>query len=324
MKHASVILAAMCLVLAVLVAGCGGSGSGTDNPVAAVQPATVGDRIVFSSNRKGVSDVFVMNPNGTLQTDLTSLPSGNDDCHPAFSWDGHYVAFTSNRKGIYELYVMSPTGTNLRRLTFNATSQAENLRPAWSPNGAKIAFEQLVFSGMTAYYSIWTINANGTGLKRLTNSGYQDQDPTWLPDGSGIVFTSTRQDHAYQIYRMKADGTAVTRLTFGGNSYANDDDSPACAPDVSRIAFHSNRKAGGIFTMKLNGLDLRAVPNTASRGWRAEPSWGPGGSALVFAGPPALGASDQIFKINLDGTGLVRLTKNAASDTSPRWGRAPT
>ena len=60
------------------------------------------------------------------------------------------------------------------------------------------------------------MNANGTGLTRLTNNSKIDTNPAWSPDGSKIAFTSTR-DGNFEIYSMNANGTGVTRLTNHGD-----------------------------------------------------------------------------------------------------------
>jgi len=66
------------------------------------------------------------------------------------------------------------------------------------------------------------MNADGSNIKRLTNSSFYDGYPRWSPDGSKIVFESTR-DGNYQIYKMDVTGLNQERLTFtNGNTFQPD------------------------------------------------------------------------------------------------------
>ena len=80
------------------------------------------------------------------------------------------------------------------------------------------------------------MNADGSGVTRLTVNDAVDSSPAWSPDGRRIAFDSTR-DGNFEIYVMNADGSGVTRLTN------NDawDWYPDWSPDGRRIAFDSNR-----------------------------------------------------------------------------------
>jgi dipeptidyl aminopeptidase/acylaminoacyl peptidase len=59
---------------------------------------------------------------------------------------------------------------------------------------------------------IYTINSNGTELKRITNNTFEDTSPSWSPDGKYIAFISDREKKT-AIYIMKADGTNVRRIS---------------------------------------------------------------------------------------------------------------
>ena len=86
-------------------------------------------------NRHGNAEIYVMNPDGSNETNLTN--NTDHDEYSAWSPDGTEIAFRSDRDGNREIYVMNSDGSNVRRLTNNA---ARDQDPSWSPDGLRIAF----------------------------------------------------------------------------------------------------------------------------------------------------------------------------------------
>jgi len=80
--------------------------------------------------------------------------------------------------------------------------QSVKTDPIYSPNGLKIAF----ISTHDGDPEIFVMNADGTGLKKLTDNADVDAAPSWSPDGGKIVFTSDRGG-SFELYRMNADGS---------------------------------------------------------------------------------------------------------------------
>ncbi|MCH8346287.1 MAG: PD40 domain-containing protein, partial [Chloroflexi bacterium] len=172
--------------------------------------------------------------------------------------------------------------------------------PAWSPDGSKIAFS----SDRDRNNEIYVINADGTGLKNLTNSPDSDTRPVWSPDGSKIAFVGGG------IYVVNADGTGLTNLTTyspGANG------SPVWSPDGSRIAFLSDR--GGsreIYVMNADGTGLVRLHNA----WTEPPTWSPDGTAVAFV------SAGGIYLMSADGTDLFRLPTGVlgvGKDWAPAW-----
>ncbi|MGI8810776.1 MAG: LpqB family beta-propeller domain-containing protein [Acidimicrobiales bacterium] len=248
------------------------------------------------------------------------------------------------------VYVINADGTAARTLTNRPL--AFDASPAWSPDGARIAFES-TFEGKRA---IWVMQADGLGLRRLTEGPGSDFAPAWSPDGARIAFMSDR-DGNEEVYLIGLDGSSMRRLT---NNLVPDG-FPAWSPDGGRLAFVSARDGeSGVWVMGADGSSPRRL--VAGAAATARPAWAPDGRTIAFAsdrdagnldiyladvagagaatrvitgpgldGEPAFSpdgarlafASDrdgspQIYVANRDGSNVVKLTSRARSFT-PAW-----
>ncbi len=97
--------------------------------------AQASTKIAFTSERDGNFEIYVMNADGTGQTNLTNNPA--TDVEPSFSPDGTKIAFRSNRNGNDQIYVMTAYGSGQTNLSNNMTN---DLQPSFSLDGMKIAF----------------------------------------------------------------------------------------------------------------------------------------------------------------------------------------
>ncbi|HJZ54065.1 MAG TPA: hypothetical protein VKE74_03875 [Gemmataceae bacterium] len=143
---------------------------------------------------------------------------------------------------------------------------------AGSPGGMHSAVTAL--SGRIVFdnlQDVWSINADGTGLTRLTHSPWPEFDATWSPDGALIAFRSERSGDS-EIWLMHADGSGQHRLTRGL--------APAWSPDGSLIAFAGPSGSSGIITLiRPDGTGLRRLPHTQGGEY---PSWSPDGTRIAF------------------------------------------
>jgi TolB protein len=139
---------------------------------------------------------------------------------------------------------------------------------------------------------VWTIDADGTDLTRLTNSPEPDFDPSWSPDGTQIAFRSERSGEP-EIWVMNADGTGQRRLAAGL--------SPAWSPDGSLIAFAGR---AGLSVIGPEGMGLRVLPNTEGGEY---PSWSPDGSRIAFNSN--LTGEHVMYIAQADGSKVVDLSR---------------
>ncbi len=169
-----------------------------------------GQRLAFSRDVHGNVDVYVINTDGTGLVRLSDDPAR--DIGPTWSPDAAQIAFVqdANGSGFGSLSVMNADGTDVREvLTDPVPGDAR-----WSPDGDRIVFEAPRGNNPDGPTDIFVINADGTGLTRLTDDQARDLSPCWSPDGSKIAFSSDR-DGVRQIYVMDADGSRLTRVTSG-------------------------------------------------------------------------------------------------------------
>ena len=153
----------------------------------------------------------------------TFIGKGRD---PAWSILGQ-IAFTldSGDDTHEDIYVMNAHGGAPIQITNNPRNE---FHPAWSPDGAHIAF---VFSppGDTGESKeIYIMNDDGSNRRNITRHPGNDRAPTWSPDGRQIAFMSNRDgSFNWEIYVMNADGSSQRNIT---NNPAAHDMYPSWTP----------------------------------------------------------------------------------------------
>lgn len=190
-----------------------------------------------------IISIAVDGAGGPVVRKLTT--NGKNNAFPALSPDGKWVVFRSGRSGHKNLYIMDAvegeTG-GLARLTDGLWTDT---MCAWSPLGDWIAFASDRSNPGSGSFELYLIHPNGTGLRKLVQSGSAGRanHPYFSPDGQSIVFTSDygavsaepiSNAHHYQpygeIFTVKLDGSDLRRLTH--NSY--EDGTPAWGPTFIR------------------------------------------------------------------------------------------
>ncbi|XP_058786924.1 uncharacterized protein LOC131661404 [Vicia villosa] len=196
---------------------------------------------------------------------------GKNNAFPAPSPDGKWIVFRSGRSGHKNLYVMDAVEgekEGLRRLTEGPWTDT---MCNWSPNGEWIAFASDRHDPGSGSFEIYLIHPDGTGLRKLiqSGSGGRTNHPYFSPDGKSIVFTSDyagisaepiSNPHHYQpygeIFTIRLDGSGLTRLTH--NSY--EDGTPAWSPKYIKPV-NVERPKGGPYCSFEDCHWLNNMPN---------------------------------------------------------------
>ncbi len=189
--------------------------------------------------------------------------------------------------------------------------------PAWSPDGAHLAFTGESRDGRTS--EIYLMNADGAGLVQLTHEGSAWQDNVaWSPRGDVIAFSSDRASpgnpNGYrEIWTQNlSDGAAAPLTRHDGH-----DDYPTWSPD-GRIAFESDRD--GDFNIYAWPVGRTVGPLTTHVARDENPAWSPDGTRIAFRSDRD--GNMEIYTKDLNvgpGLGLTRLTDHAARDDYPKW-----
>src|SRR4051812_12508344 len=209
------------------------------------------------------------------------------------------LAYSSTRDGNPELYSIAPDGSSEQRLTWTSATEQ---RPAWSPDGTKIAYERASLGGD---FRIWVMNADGSGQTQLSqaSAGVEDTGPAWSPDGTQIAFS-----RANNLQIMNADGTGTHGLNA---TFAND---PSWSPDGAQLAYVG---LNGLGVMNADGSSAHTI--TSPGPFPTAPSWSPDGRHLVFARNDSRGYPGELYVADADGSNETQLTTGGFNNANPVW-----
>jgi TolB protein len=272
-------------------------------------PGIAESKIFYTSRAGGggSKQIWVMDYDGLNPRQLTHI--AGEGIGPHVSPDGSRVAFSAltNRGWMIGMYSM-----DLGRLVAFASPEGTSISPAWAPDGTHLALS----SSRTGDPEIYTCDAVGSNLHRLTEYRGPDVSPTWNPKtGAQIAWISGRTSLP-QLYIMDADGSNVQRMTDGG--YAT---SPSWSPNGQFIAFAWDRKygpgaPGGQDIYIMDVASKRWIQLTHGMGRNDFPTWSPDGRHIAFESTKS--GSSQIWSMLADGTEIQQLTHGAPS-SMPNW-----
>jgi hypothetical protein len=210
----------------------------------------------------GTGEVVVADSDGFNAAPIAAGPASQ----PTFSLDGNRVAYV---KGNDIDSSLSNTGGFELPLTTPGTVNAD---PAYSPNGAKIAFASNVGG---SGYDIWTMNPDGSGKQQITSAAGDERSPTWSPTGATIVYSAGPTHELFAFY----SGSAHDLLVVGTD--------PAYSPDGTAIAYIDTN--GHLATIPATPPGSSPPTQTVldSGGTYTAPDWQAVTAPPTTGGPPA-------------------------------------
>ena len=274
-------------------------------------------KILFTSTRDGNREIYMMNPDGSEQVNLTQHPDG--DRGAVWSPTGEQILFASNRQGTraWDLYLMDPDGSNVRRV-FKRKAKGWRDRPAWSPDGKQFAYS----------YTDWDRGEFGHYLGTF---GEEDAEllpygsgSAWSPDGSEIACSVSHQfgsrltfinvrtrdreqplpDKVLLWQYHPSWSAAGDRLAISGNRHPI----PVIAGlelENARALHNAWTNKGTIFIVNRDGTGLRQLVDEA--GPRALwPALSPDGSQVLYT--QEINGQTQIFKLDINSGVQTQLT----------------
>lgn len=253
------------------------------------------------------------------------------------------ISFWSDRafRGRAQVFLMNADGSRQRRLTRLFSAK----RGDWSPDG-----RSLVIDGRdrpTDFdFDIFVVDAEGTGLRKVTAGPERDTQATWSPDGRSIAFTRAVSDGGPRsLWIVGADGTGAHRVADGGPAawspngrklavgglalrvmnvdgtgsqtiVAGEAEPAAWSPDGRQILFTSWRDGNTeVYVVSADGDRLRRLTRSSGEDYAAD--FSPGGRRILFTSDHT--GRKQVYVMNLNGIGVRNLTRSRSNDWATSW-----
>jgi TolB protein len=243
--------------------------------------------IVFTSDRNGSGDLFRVNADGSGLTQLTSDAAYEDQA--AFSPDGKQLVFVSTRGGGFaDIWTLDIATRRAKALT---AGFGGDYRPSWSPDGKWIAFSS--GRGITAPFAdgrwerqqlaeIYLIRPDGSGLKKVTNTGGFCGSPKWMADSRHVLAYCSTAQQTMQLRRSAPDPGSESRVVSIDMTSGALTDVPAGPGVKINPSPLPGNDAGYI---RKDAAEAGIYYTSGSRGPRGQiraASWSPDGKRVVF------------------------------------------
>ena len=276
-------------------------------------------KILFTSTRDGNREIYIMNPDGSEQVNLTQHPA--TDLQAVWSPTGEKILFVSDRGGARNLYLMDPDGTHVQR-AFKRKIEPWRDWPSWAPDGKQFVYDQ------------WDRNGGGTSGIYIATLGDQDAEllgkhsyPAWSPDGAEIACVAANPAGTWIIlmdvrtrkherllpkkslpWQTQPSWSATgAKLAFAGNNNP--------LPVILDRDLHNAWKAKQtIFIVNRDGTGLQQLVEEAGP-YAQYPALSPDGNEVLYT--RRINGDFQIFKLDVNSgvrTQLTHISWNTGGD----------
>lgn len=333
----------------------------TNHPASDVSPAWSPDgRFIAFVRARNEERTIVRVPSlGGAEQKLQSLTTGILHLGMDFSPDGRHLAFVDQEtpKGPHSIFLLSLDTLERRKLTSPPHNSFGDLRPAFSPDGATLAFVRYT----TYNRDIYRVPVEGGEPVRITFDNQEIEGFSWTPDGTAIIFSSNRTGRQ-SLWKIGATGGVATRVEVAGEGcvfpclsrrgnrlaymQALDDaniwrsevptsaqitapsklisstqfeGNPQYSPNGDKIAFESDRSGNPeIWLSNSDGLNHVQV-TSLGHPYAGNPRWSPDGTRIVF--DSRVEGHRDLFGMDVEEGAPRRLTSEPSTETWPSWSR---
>jgi Tol biopolymer transport system component len=240
--------------------------------------------------------------------------------------NGRIAYERKDRAGHWQVWVASSSLSGAKQLTRGDYGSGW---PVWSPDGRRIAFDSdrtdRTPRDSRHVNDVFVMKADGSDVKKLTDSKGASGDAAWSPSGSLIVFDADRGNRKglRALYVMDANGGKLRRVSTPARPLS--DYSPRFSPDSTHLVFlrargTADNAPAALFTGRLDGSGLHRLTSFSMH--VGDSDWSPDGKRIVFEAYPNPAAYGDIFVIDATGGRPVNLTRNPAGQAGsadPVW-----
>lgn len=224
---------------------------------------------------------------------------------------GTRIIFVSDRTGAKEIWSMSYDGTDQRQITrYNTISTF----PSVSPDGKKLAFTSWL-RGLPeiVLFSLETNRRLNFYNQQASMNAFVD----FTPDSKQVIFSSTANGGAAQLFMANADGSGLRRITASNAIEVEPKINPKTGLDIVWVSGRSGMPQ--IYRMHIDGADAQRITN--GEGEATNPAWAPNGQQIAFAWTKGFEPGNyNIFVRDItDSSKLVQLTNNEGRNENPSW-----